>query len=75
MPVIALLDSSSTGNTGALASDSVFYIAKGKVLLSSDGGTTKIPWETGEKVAFSSGLTVHYENASAGASEIRFMPL
>jgi len=51
-----------SGNTGALSADTVFYVETGRVSFSTDTGATKIPFSSGEKVIFSSGLTVHYFN-------------
>ena len=72
-----------SGNTGALAADNIFFIAKGVVHLSTDGGTTKIPFygpefnaeNRGEKVVFSSGLTVHYFNERNSDAELRHMAM
>lgn len=61
---MAVIDISggATGNTGALSSDTLFAIEEGRVMLSSDAGTSKVGFSAGEKVIFSSGLTVHYYN-------------
>lgn len=75
MAVTTLTDGTSSGNTGALPSDQVFYVASGKVLFSTDGGTTYIPFDSGDKVVFSSGLTVHYLNGHSHVSEFRNMAL
>lgn len=72
MAVIAL-NGSASGNTGALAADTLIYIATGKVMLSTDAGTTRVPFDAGDKVVFSSGLTVHYFNDTARPAELRTM--
>lgn len=74
MAVVSLAGGGS-GNTGALAADNVFYVDTGKVQLSSDAGTTKVPFDAGEKVVFSAGLTVHYYNDQPIAAQLRHMPL
>lgn len=65
----------ASGNTGALAADTLIHVADGKVSLSTDAGTTKVPFSAGEKVVFSSGLTVHYFNDQPIAAQIRSMAL
>lgn len=75
MANVTLTNGASSGNTGALASDQVFYVASGKVLFSTDGGTTYIPFDAGDKVVFSSGLTVDYLNGHSHSSEFRHMAL
>ena len=74
MAVVALAGGAS-GNTGALAVNNGFYIASGKVSLSTDAGTTKIPFDAPDKVIVSAGLTVHYYNDSPVPAEFRYMPL
>lgn len=75
MATVSLSTGVASGNTGALPSDQVFYVATGKVLFSTDAGTTYVPFDAGDKVIFSSGLTVHYVNGHSGASEFRHMAL
>lgn len=74
MAVVALTGS-GTGNSGALAADTVFFVHSGKVHFSTDGGTTRIPFDAGEKFVASSGLTVTWFNQQPSAAEIRYMSL
>jgi hypothetical protein len=67
--------SGGSGNTGSLAEDRIFYVAVGSISFSTDGGTTFVPFGIGEKVVFSSGLTVHYENLRGSTSKFRHMPI
>lgn len=69
------LNPTDTGNTGALAADTIFHVSDGWVDLSTDGGATYIPFRTGEKVVFSSGLTVSYRNDSDRFAIIHHMPI
>lgn len=55
----------TSGDTGALGSNTIFFVQSGKVHLSSDGGTSKIPFDAGEKVVRSAGLTITYHNDQA----------
>ena len=75
MAVVAITSGTGSGTTGALASDQVSYVASGKVLFSTDGGVTYIPFDAGDKVVFSSGLTVDYLNGHSHSSEFRHMAL
>lgn len=52
------LTGGSTGSGIALAADTLFFVRDGKVELSTDGGTTYIPFHQGERFLVSSGLTV-----------------
>lgn len=72
---VVSLSGSATGNSGALSADAVFYVQTGKVSFSTDSGTTKIPFDAGEKVVFTSGRTVTWYNDQPGAAEIRYMLL
>lgn len=74
MAVINLAGGTS-GNTGVLASETLFYIASGKISLSSDAGVTKIPFDQGDKVTRSAGLTIHYFNDQAVSAELRTDPI
>lgn len=55
-----------TGNTGALAADTLFYVSEGTVEFSTDAGTTYIPFGVGEKIIFSAALTVHWRGGGTG---------
>ena len=44
MAVVALA-ANGTGNSGTLAADTIFYVEEGEVELSTDAGTTYIPWQ------------------------------
>ena len=46
MAVVALA-ANGTGNSGTLAADTIFYVEEGEVELSTDAGTTYIPWQQG----------------------------
>jgi|JI10StandDraft_1071094.scaffolds.fasta_scaffold15996_2 uncharacterized cupin superfamily protein len=72
---VAALAGGGSGNSGALAADNVFFVQSGKIHLSSDAGTTKVPFDAGEKVIFKSGLTVHWFNDQPTAAELRYMAL
>lgn len=80
---VQTLQPGASGNTGALAADNVFFVAKGVVMLSTDGGATKIPFygpdsnaeNRGEKVVFSSGLTVNFYNDRNAVAELLYMPI
>lgn len=80
---VETLQPGDSGNTGALSEDNVFFVAKGVVMLSTDAGTTKIPFygpdfnaeNRGEKVVFSAGLTVHFYNDRNDVAELRYMPM
>ena len=74
MAVITLAGGAS-GNTGALGAETLFYIVSGKIYLSSDAGTTKIPFDAGDKVTRSAGLTIHYFNDQATPAELRTDPI
>lgn len=63
------------GNTGALSADTVFQPKNGNIYLSTDAGTTYILFTEGEKVVFSSGLTVHWLNPGPGAVILNYMSL
>lgn len=53
----------ASGDTGSLGSDTLAEVKKGRVELSTDGGTTYMERGVGEPVVFSSGLTLHYRNS------------
>ena len=72
---VVSLSGNGSGNSGALGTDTVVFIQSGKVYLSTDAGTTRIPFDTGEKVSFKSGLTVHWFNHQPTAAELRYMSL
>lgn len=61
-----------TGNTGSLAGDTLFYIEE-RIDLSTDGGTTYMPFERGTYLTVKSGLTVHWRNPNAQAVTLRYM--
>jgi len=54
---------STAGSVALSGADHLFWVEQGIVSFSTDGGTTYIPFRQGEKVAFSDGLTVHYQGA------------
>jgi len=72
---VATIAAGANGNSGALAADNLFFVQTGKVWMSSDGGTTKIPFDAGDKVVFSAGLTVTYYNDGLAPAEVRYMAL
>ncbi len=65
----------ATGNTGALSADNMFYVQTGMLLLSTDGGTSQVLFTQGEKVVFSSGLTVTWENPGTETAILHYMPI
>ena len=72
---VATIAAGANANMGALAADNVVFIQTGKVWCSTDGGTTKIPFDAGEKVVFSAGLTVTFYNDGLSPAEVRYMAL
>lgn len=62
-----------TGNTGALGADTLFYVVTGKVNLSTDAGTTYIPFDQGEGLRVASGLTVHWQNPGTEPAVLNYM--
>lgn len=74
MAVVALAGG-DTGNSGALAADTIFYVEEGEVELSTDAGTTYIPWQQGQGDKFASGLTVHWRNKRATAAILKYMSI
>ena len=65
----------ATGNTGALSADTIFWVEKGEVLLTSDGGTPYIPFSENVKVQFSSGLTIGWLNRRPTEAILTYMSL
>lgn len=70
MSVITISGGTSS-DTGSLSADTLFAIEEGRVMLSSDAGTTKVGFSAGEKVIFSAGLTVHYYNEQPIAARMK----
>jgi hypothetical protein len=73
MPNVSL-SAGASGNTGVLASDSLFFPASGVVYLSTDN-TAFIPFSNNEKVIISAGLTVYYKNTSIYPVELRYFAI
>lgn len=65
----------ATGNTGALAADNIFYVETGSIELSTDAGTSYVRFDSGDKVVFSSGLTVHWRNPGTETAILNYMPI
>ena len=74
MAVVALA-ANGTGNSGTLAADTIFYVEEGEDELSTDAGTTYIPWQQGQGDKFSSGLTVHWRNRRPTAAVLKYMSI
>lgn len=64
MPVHNIASGASVA-TGALGADTLFFVQQGSVYLSSDGGTSGIPFHEGSKLIRSSGLNITMQNKTA----------
>lgn len=51
-----------TGNSGSLAADTMFYVETGSIDLTSATAAGYARFDNGDKVVFSSGLTVYWRN-------------
>lgn len=70
------LDSGVVGAGIVLAADALFYMVKGTTDLSTDGGTTYIPFDSGTYVHVTSGLTVTPRgNTGSNGSTFRHMSI
>lgn len=69
------LAAGTTGSGITLAADEVFAVETGTVWLSTDSGTTYIPFAAGEKVVFSDGLTVKPRNRLPTDAAFSHMPI
>lgn len=70
------VDRGNTGSDIALSNnDSVFYVTNGTIELSTDTGTTYIPFSEGEKVVFTDGLTIRPRCTTGESATFRHMPI
>ena len=67
------LAGNTTGSAIVLAADEVFSVTEGRIDFSSDGGTTYIAWNAGEKVVFANGVTVDQRNSLPRSSSFSHM--
>lgn len=69
------LAASASGNSGVLSADTKFRVKEGSVTFSTDGGTSKDEFSAGERIIFSSGLTVTWENIRPIAAQFSYDPI
>ena len=62
-----------SGNSGALSGQTIFYIETGTVDISTDAGTTYIPFYQGDRFVVSDSLTVHWLNRYSQAASFSYM--
>lgn len=69
MPQVTLTPG-ATGTDIELSAPTAFYVVKGSVDVSTDSGTTYLPFSAGEKFIMSGGLTVRPRNGNAVLTSI-----
>lgn len=69
------ITTSSSGSIALSGNDALFYVVDGRVEFSTDGETTYIPFNQGDRVVFSDGLTVHYRKANPQSATFSHMPI
>ena len=70
------LSSGASGTTVVLSgNDQIFHVSDGSVQFSTDGGTTWIPFFSGDKVVFADGLSVDSKNVTQSSASFSHMDI